>query len=180
MEHDENSDLDELDVMRDVAAALGKLEENARKRVLKWILDRFAGGTGQRSRVGERMPLSDNGHQGERHSTDLPSFFSDASPSTESDKALVAGYWFQVVEGRSDLDSQQINTQLKNLGHRASNITRALDGLINTKPQLVIQTRKSGTSKQARKKYRLTTEGIARVKQMLVSDDREASDTPKL
>ena len=86
MEHDKNSDWAELDVMRDMAGALDKLDENARQRVLKWILDRFAGGTGQQGRVREPMPPSGNGHQDEHHPTDLPSFFSDASPSTESDK----------------------------------------------------------------------------------------------
>jgi hypothetical protein len=182
MEQNKSSDWAELDVMRDVAEALGKLDESARKRVLKWTLDRFAGGTGQVNLVSERVPSSSNRHQGEHGFSDLPSFFSAISPSTQSEKALVAGYWFQVVEGQSDLDSQQINTQLKNLGHGAANITRALEDLINSKPQLVIQTRKSGSSQQARKKYRLTAEGIARIKQMLAraQDNGGGSDTLKL
>jgi DNA-binding PadR family transcriptional regulator len=48
-----------------------------------------------------------------------------------------------------------------------SNITTALSSLIERKPQLVIQTRKSGNSKQARKRYRLTDAGIRAVERMI-------------
>ena len=60
-----------------------------------------------------------------------------------------------------------MNKKLKDLGYRVSNITTAFNGLINRRPQLVIQTKKSGTSKQARKLYRLTTEGQRAVERML-------------
>ncbi len=38
---------------------------------------------------------------------------------------------------------------------------------MDAKPQLVIQTRKSGKAKQARKKYRVTAEGVARIKELI-------------
>jgi len=96
-----------------------------------------------------------------------------ANPRTEPQKVLVAGYWFQKLRGQSDVDGQQINTELKQLGHGVTNITRTLGSLINKKPQLVIQTHKSGKTKQARKKYRLTAEGIRAVEQMLNATDQE-------
>jgi hypothetical protein len=173
MEQQSNSGLAELDVMRSVAEALGSLDDAAKKRVLKWTMDRFevrglsegsaAGGHGTRPAGGEHLAA---GAETQSFS-DLPTFYAAANPATQSEKALVVGYWFQVVQGQADLDSQQINTQLKNLGHGAANITRALEDLISTRPQLVIQTRKSGTTKQARKKYRLTNEGIAQVRRMV-------------
>ena len=90
-----------------------------------------------------------------------------ASPSTDVERVLVVGYWFQEHQGNEDLDSQTINTELKHQGHGVGNITKAFGGLISQKPQLVIQLRKSGNSRQARKKYKLTTAGIKRVNAML-------------
>jgi hypothetical protein len=98
---------------------------------------------------------------------DLASLYHAANPTTLGQKVLVAGFWFQEVLGQSDLDAQQINTELKQLGHGILNITMAFGELLNRKPQLAIQTRKSGSSKQARKKYRLTREGLNRVRAML-------------
>jgi hypothetical protein len=108
--------------------------------------------------------MSDND---ELQFSDLGTLFEQANPQSASENALIAGYWFQVVKQEDDLESQKLNTELKQLGHGSNNITRDLSSLIDTKPSLVIQIRKSGSTKQARKKYRLTAEGIAKVKRML-------------
>jgi len=50
------------------------------------------------------------------------------------------------------------------------NITVALGALVDDTPRLVIQTHKAGKTKQARKKYKLTAEGIKRIKQMLTGN----------
>ena len=67
--------------------------------------------------------------------------------------------------------------QLKDLGHSVSNITRAFDSMMSQRPRLVIQVRKSGKTKQARKRYRVSREGIKRVQSMLAeikgADDGE-------
>ena len=42
-----------------------------------------------------------------------------------------------------------------------------LEKLMKARPQLVIQLKKTGTSRQARKTYRLTTEGTRRVEAMV-------------
>ena len=60
-----------------------------------------------------------------------------------------------------------VNGHLKDLGHTVSNITRAFDSLINRSPRLARQIAKSGSAKQARKRYKVTREGIKRVKSML-------------
>jgi hypothetical protein len=53
------------------------------------------------------------------------------------------------------------------MGHRVPNITIAMDELQRQKPQLAVQLRKAGTTKQARKTYKITTEGIKYVEAML-------------
>jgi len=97
----------------------------------------------------------------------LPELYSVASPNSDADRALVVAYFLQKVKGSNDLDSFSINKELRHLGYAASNITSALNSLIARKPQYAIQTHKSGNSKQARKRYRLTNDGLRAVERML-------------
>lgn len=161
----------ELSAMQAISDSLTELEdEDAIRRVLQWaaakhgvelIGDRFsARGRSHSSDV-------DSSHTGSKYN-DIADLYDAANPATEPEKVAVAAFWFQEIEGNGDFDSQSLNTELKNLGHGIGNITRALDNLIGRKPRLVIQTRKSGTSQQARKRYKLTTEGIKFVKAMIV------------
>ena len=82
---------------------------------------------------------------------DIAELYAAAAPESEFDKALVAGYWFQFVDGRPEFGSQEINSALKNLGHPIKNITSAFDSLKSRKPASVMQVKKSGSSRQARK-----------------------------
>ena len=158
----------EIRAMATVGEVLAGLDEAAASRVLRWASDRYlAGSVNVKSLRGPAVALARPSPGDDQGFTDLPSLFHAANPVTLGEKVLVAGYWFQEVAGQSDLDAQQINAELKQLGHRILNITMAFGELMNRKPQLAIQTRKSGSSKQARKKYRLTREGVSRVKAML-------------
>lgn len=169
------SALEELDAMKIIAEALRTLDDGAVRRVLRWANDAFssrAAGTVDMARV-ELSPITTNGpppatERELRPQFDtLADFYSAADPQQDSEKALVVGYWVQVCEGEGDFDGLNVNKKLKDLGHGVSNITVAFNGLIKRRPQLVIQTKKSGTTKQARKLYRLTTEGQRTVERML-------------
>lgn len=160
----------EIKAMGEMAAALEPLDENVRARVLRWASERY----------GVKIPVpppasaraASSSSPMEQSAQTQPQFatfdelFDAANPETSTDKALVAAYWFQVAQGQDDFESQQLNTELKNLGHPSSNITRDLDGLINRTPRYVMQTRKEGTTKQARKRYKITREGIRAVERM--------------
>ena len=100
--------------------------------------------------------------------------FNAVGPKTEPEKALVVGYWVQVVEGQADFGSQQINGMLKDMGHGVSNITDVLSSLMNRRPSLVMQTKKVGTSRQARKRYRLTVAGVQEVERRSKTQDEAA------
>jgi hypothetical protein len=93
--------------------------------------------------------------------------FHAADPQTEADKALVAGYWLQVYKNADSFDSQSANRELNHLGHRVGNITQAISALNSQRPALAIQLAKSGSTRQARKTYKITTSGVAAVKAML-------------
>ena len=75
-----------------------------------------------------------------------------------------------------ELKEQEVNNELKDLGHEVSNITVAFTTLQNRKPHLARQVKKTGTSKQARKRYKLTIKGMRKVEQMLRGEDAQEDD----
>jgi hypothetical protein len=155
----------EIKAMTRLAEALADLGEGARGRVLRWAVEHFGVSVGV-IRV-SRKPGEETELAAAWNDAELGELFAAADPQTEADRALVVGYWFQFVQGGADFASMSVNSSLKHLGHGVQNITRALDQLKRRKPQLVIQLRKSGTAKQARKKYKLTAAGRAAVEAML-------------
>jgi hypothetical protein len=163
---DETTISPEIEAMSRIENILSGLDDETRSRVLRWTAERF-------KRKGEPILPTGSITGGQDINLnlglykELADFFSDAQPETEAEKALVVGYWFQIINGEVELDAQRINTELKNLGHQVSNITRALDSMKDSKPQLIVQTKKTGTAKQARKRYKLTTEGKKAVEAML-------------
>src|SRR6185369_15587794 len=176
----------EINAMATISKELDGLDEPTIDRVLRWARDRYGkpaspretapAWRGQSSNRAETLPRE----QVDFQYTDIADVYGAANPSTDSEKVLVVGYWFQKVRGESELDSQTLNSELKNLGYPIGNMTRAVSALASTVPRYVIQTKKSGSSKQARKKFRLTTEGLKRVEQMLggatVAAPRTGSD----
>ena len=90
-----------------------------------------------------------------------------ANPTTNGDRALVAGYWLQVCQDNENFTGQAANKELTHLGHKSSNITAAINRLKNAKPQLVLQLKKSGSSQQARKTYKVSHAGVKRVEEMI-------------
>jgi hypothetical protein len=145
----------EIQAMKVVAAALAGLrDDRARSRVLRWALEHFPAQHDARSRP-------DRGFE------TLADLFAAAEPRRERDKALVSAYWFQRQAPSGSFTAQEINKGLKDLGHRVVNITGALGDLAEQSPRLVAQLEKAGTTRQARKLYRLTPAGTEAVTQML-------------
>jgi hypothetical protein len=154
--------------------ALASLEPEMQQRVLRWAADRFNVKLKQANVPAQPRPGTKEEQTEDREAAepqaefdDFASLYDAANPTTEADKALVAGYWLQVIRGNSDWGGFSANQELRNLGHGIVNITIALSQLIESSPRLVMQTHKSGKTKQARKKYKLTVEGTKRAKQML-------------
>lgn len=161
------SDDSEITAMGDIAAIVEKLQEEQRGRVIRYVVERFniGGVTGAKTPV-----VSARGDVQPEQSSEFEDFASlvDAThPATDPMRALVAGYWLQVCNGAASFDAQSANTELKHLGHASSNITSSLTALIGQKPALVLQLRKSGNTKQARKLYKVTESGVRKVKDMM-------------
>jgi hypothetical protein len=165
--------LQEIEAMKSIAEAIEKLDDEARLRVLNWAKARFAGGRPSNlvdapSKI-EDQPGGANNPDTFKNYGSLAELYHAADPKSEAEKGLVAGTWFQAAEGVNGLDSQTINSALKDLGYGIGNITRAFDVLITQRPALMIQLRKAGTTKQARKQFKVTDAGIKKVLQMLTS-----------
>jgi len=164
----------ELHAISTIVQVLNDLDSDTQGRVLSYALQRFkVGGSGTKHSVGNHAGGVSGGEQ---EFTDFATLFDALNPTTGPMRALAGGYWAQVCEGQDAFDSQSINGHLKNLGHPSKNITADLTALINQKPRLVIQVRKSGKSQQARKTYRLTTEGVRRVRNLLAQEEEHGND----
>ena len=145
------------------------LDAEATARVLRWAVDRYGvtvtktvskGQTGAAGGGGSAADTDNgNGNGAAPHFSSLGELHAAADPQNEANHALVAGYWFQFVQGQADFTAQAVNSALNHLGRRIGNITTAFDRLKAQKPALVIQLKKSGTTKQARKTYKLTPPG---------------------
>ena len=154
---------DEFSALKIIGEQLEELDDDARGRVLRWALDKFKV-TPPGNAEGRSAPSAISREHLE--AADLPAYFNAAQPQTGPEKALLVGAWFQHIQGLTDFESGPVNRELKNLGHQSTNITRDFDELMRRRPKLVVQTRKSGSSKQARKLYRVTIEGLAEVAKM--------------
>jgi hypothetical protein len=120
-------------------------------------------------------PRSGGGNDGEPMTFGtLGDLFAAAAPQSGPERALVVGFWLQAIEHSEDLEGARINSELTHLGYRLPNITTTMSLLMNQKPALVVQTKKTGSAQQARKRYRLTQAGIKRVEALIAN----AGSTP--
>lgn len=169
----------ELEAMQAVLAALTPLSAEERERVISWVARRFdvvaipKKATEEASAAEEVDQASQSGAKKvEAQIFDtLGELFAAADPKTNGQKALVVGYWLQSHEGLNELDAQRINTELKHLGYGIANITTAMDEIKAGKPAMAIQLKKSGSTKQARKKYKITEAGLKAVEAALRGEE---------
>jgi hypothetical protein len=180
-----------LDAAKIVVGALEGLPPPLQRKALQFASEvlghNVASGPLPINVVGGGTPLSLIGHQPTAPITEpvlrytpqkrafetIADLFHATDPKSDADKALVAGYWLQTRGTEPDFDAQTVNQALKDFGHRVANITNAFNALIARRPQFVIQTKKSGTSRQARKRYKLTSVGLGAVDQMMGEAERE-------
>ena len=165
----------ELNAMQLIAKALSPLEPKVRRRIIMWANDKFeveqlpalkqrtpaAGTTGAEDTLGQ-----------DDEPQDIADLFERAYHGTDDEKILTVAYWMQEICKKS-VTATPLNKELKELGHRVSNINHAFARLMEQKPALVIQTHKSGKAKQGRKTYRVTAEGIKAVKALLTGQRSE-------
>jgi len=166
----------EIDAMSKVYAALQDLEDDQRQRVLDWISSKLGLTV---KKASKQQKVDDSVTDDTNTESDLECYdtvadlFSLATVKTEPQKVLLVAAFLQKKLEKTELTSKEINDELKNLGHKVSNITSAVNGLLNRKPQLMIQTRKEGVHKQAQKKFKVTVAGFKEAKKLISHQNEE-------
>ena len=140
------------------------LKEKARDILLERAFGDRARSPAPPTRIRGRPNSSD--HHGDG---DLASLLARWTPTTMSDKALLGAYYLSRARGEETVTSQSINTELKRNGLAISNITRAIEANMRPDRPLMMQDGKKGSTKQARKQYRVTPAGVEAVERKLRS-----------
>ena len=167
----------ELEAIRTVHGALEPLDDEAKTRVLAYItslLDIDSRVKGGRTASAEAdLDEVAEGNEANEVTKQAPTFstfaelYATANPQNNGEKALVAGYWLQECQGADSFTGAAANKELTHLGHKVANITDAIDKMKNRRPMLILQLKKSGTSRQARKLYKVSHEGMKRIQEMV-------------
>ncbi len=163
----------EVKAMGEVFDTLKELDDEAKSRVIEWTVNKFSL-EGHKS-LSQKDSERENGNDSDLLSYETVSdVFAKAITKTQQDKVLLAAAFLQVKNGLSELTGAEINKELRHLGHGVTNITDVTSQLSTKKPQLIIQTRKEGKSRQAKKKYKVTGEGLKAAKALLNSTELES------
>ena len=159
----------EIKALNDIYTIINGLDHEARRRVLHWINERFS------SEVTKKMAVQGikNQEGSSVSSFEIKSFksivdiFSKARPKNDAEKVLIVASCLQENKPGEELTAREINMRLNHLGHSVRNITSTIGTLIKKRPQLMIQTRKEGKTRQAQKRYKVTAEGLAEASRMI-------------
>lgn len=175
--------LTDLKALETILRTLEPLSQDERERVLRWASEKLGIQQAALGRAGggplKKIAAIDAAF--EKHPAGFQSvgeFLAAASPTSDADRVLCVAVYLQDFSESSDatLSGKQINDELKNLGHGVKNITDSINTLKARKPQHMIQTKKSGKSKQAWKEYRVTRAGIEYVYRLISEDDGKNSE----
>lgn len=160
------SDLKEAkELLDEINTTISSYDPVLKEKARDILLERAFGGSAAAARPRGRPrsePSGDGGAEG-----DLASLLTRWTPTTMSDKALLGAYYLARVRGDDTVTSQAINTELKRNGLAISNITRAIEANMRPDRPLMVQEKKMGSTKQARKQYRITPAGLEAVERRL-------------
>ena len=183
----------ELNAMSQVLEVFNELEQGQRKRIVDWLVSRFQlvfdeykqkdETKLQEARpdtvrqldtmpvVKESAPKIDRTAPIDKQ--DLKQYGSMAALLEEStaakviDRILLAAAYLQEKKNQKELTSFEINSQLKKAGHGIPNISIGINRLLEKVPQLMAVTKREGNTKQSRRKFAVTEDGLKKAKSYL-------------
>ena len=129
--------------------------------------DGEGGGTATAEEPRRRGRPRGSGTGPRRASGNVASLVEQWRPETMAERALLGAYVLARGRPERTVTSQAINAELKRNGLPVPNITRAIESNLRNKPPLMVQKKKMGTTRQARKQYALTQEGVDLVESKL-------------
>lgn len=97
----------------------------------------------------------------------LEQLFQVVQPRRVGGRILLAAAYLQEKKNLNELTSLDINRALKNIGKGVPNITLAINRMVDKIPQLLTVTRKDGDTKQGRRNFKVTEEGIKQARNFI-------------
>ena len=178
------------ELLDEINAAISSYDPVLKERARDLLLERAFGATGIRPRRAPSAPSasadegeggegeaprrrpgrprgSGTGRRGPRGGVAMGSLLGQWSPETMAERALIGAYTLSRGKADKTVTSQAINAELKRAGIPVPNITRAIESNLRAKPPLMVQKKKMGTTRQARKQYAITPEGVEFVESKL-------------
>ncbi|UCH92405.1 MAG: hypothetical protein JSV88_19200 [Candidatus Aminicenantes bacterium] len=83
-----------------------------------------------------------------------------SNSKTNTAKILLAAAFLQDKKNLKEFGSYDISSMFKKIGEEVKHPSAAINSLMSKKPPLLVQTGTQGTSKQSRRKFRVTEEGL--------------------
>jgi hypothetical protein len=171
------------ELLDEINAAISGYDPVLKERARDLLLDRAFGGTATRPRRAPAAPPagggeaeggedeaprrrpgrprgSGTGRRGPRGGVQMNSILTQWTPETMAERALMGAYTLSRGKADKTVTSQAINAELKRANIPVPNITRAIESNLRAKPPLMVQKKKMGTTRQARKQYAITPEGV--------------------
>jgi len=152
----------EVEVIRLIVEAFEALDEGARRRVHRFLNDRY--GDPVEGLKSEELPRSDP--VGAPTSapaiaiqslSDLEALFVGARTTAQWERALITGYWLQELRRQPYFDALAVNHAMRQSGYGISNITRELAKLTTWGLVVIQQPMEKGSG---RRRFRVSQEGL--------------------
>jgi len=168
----------ELNAMSYVYESLKSLDRKQMKRIIHWAEDRFGLTPAQMSveltqqpqQVQTQITVSEAAAGAEpvvkeekndiKHYDTALDLFSESNVQKVTSKILLMAAYLQERFNFKEISSYDINFRLKRIGHGVPNISSLLNGILRKKPPLLLQLETEGRTKQARRKFMVTNEGL--------------------
>ena len=174
----------EIVAMNKVYNVFRNLDNGKRKRIIHWLIDRF-GLMGDKplhelthpiQKQTETKPMKKEKQEkavkplekrGVKQYDTVLDLFSEAKIKKSTGKILLMAAYLQERHNFKEITTYDINFRLKRIKHGVTNISSLINGILKRKPQLLDEIKKEGQTKHARRKFRVTEEGLKVVKNYL-------------
>ena len=167
----------EISAMSQVLEMFNKIEHGERKRIVEWITHRFQLGEEKQT---DEIKLQDTtpttvqqvdvepiDKQDLKQYKSLADLLEVSTAKKVVDRILVGAAYIQEKKNVEELTSFEINSQLKKAGHGIPNISIGINRVLEKVPQLIAVTQRDGNTKQSRRKFKVTEDGLKKAKSFL-------------
>lgn len=163
----------ETNAITQVAKALERLDVEAIARVIDWANKKFLSGSRGSTKPaevagncqGNAAGKSATPRQVDSWQPSFSLFLQSTRPDSKLSEVLIAAYWLHRHLHQKEFSGYAVNQLLREVGCASRNITRDFSKLRSQR--FISLSQKFGDQQQVKRLYRLTSDGISRVAQML-------------